>query len=132
MALPNTRSIATVQYTYTDEWGWRIIVCFRAPTGEPVVQMTNIAPWGEEVRAVRMTCHRDEATASWYFTHRAGSTNTIDSHRPQNLDARYSGSTCYAVAETHVHAYQMINPLNTKLTAIRKLSYQPHRAERRC
>ena len=28
------------------------------PTGELVLQMTNVAPWGEEVRAVRMTCAR--------------------------------------------------------------------------
>lgn len=38
-------------------WGWRIALALR-PTGELLLQMTNIAPWGEEVRAVRMTCTR--------------------------------------------------------------------------
>jgi hypothetical protein len=37
----------------------------------------------------------------------------------------YIRSGFYADAETHVQAYQMISPLNTKLTAMRKLSYQP-------
>ena len=37
------------------DWGWRIALSLRAPTGELVLQMTNIAPWGEEARAVRMT-----------------------------------------------------------------------------
>lgn len=40
------------------DWGWRIGLSLRAPTGELVLQMTNIAPWGEEARAVRMTCQR--------------------------------------------------------------------------
>jgi hypothetical protein len=44
------------------DWGWRIMVAQRpsegdAP-GELIVQMINIAPWGEEGRAVRMTCNR--------------------------------------------------------------------------
>jgi hypothetical protein len=38
------------------DWGWLIGLSLRAPTGELVLQMTNIAPWGEEARAVRMTC----------------------------------------------------------------------------
>jgi hypothetical protein len=38
------------------DWGWRIGLSLRAPTGELVLRMTNIAPWGEEARAVRMTC----------------------------------------------------------------------------
>ena len=38
------------------DWGWRIGLSLRAPSGELVFQMTNIAPWGEEVRAVRMVC----------------------------------------------------------------------------
>jgi len=37
------------------DWGWRIALTCREPTGELVLQMTNIAPWGEEARAVRMT-----------------------------------------------------------------------------
>ena len=43
-------------------WGWRIIVCLRpAMDGAPdalVLQMTNVAPWGEEGRAVRMVATR--------------------------------------------------------------------------
>lgn len=38
-------------------WGWRIILAHR-PTGELVLQMTNVTPWGEEGRAVRMICKR--------------------------------------------------------------------------
>jgi hypothetical protein len=30
----------------------------RPPAGELVLQMTNITPWGEEARAVRMTFTR--------------------------------------------------------------------------
>lgn len=40
------------------DWGWRISLSLRAPTNELVLQMTNIAPWGEEARAVRMTLGR--------------------------------------------------------------------------
>ncbi len=56
--LVSTPSLATVHYNYMETWGWRINVCHREPTGEAVVQMTNIAPWGEEARAVRMTFTR--------------------------------------------------------------------------
>jgi len=41
------------------DWGWRIGLSLRDPTGELVLQMTNVAPWGEEARAVRMTCARE-------------------------------------------------------------------------
>jgi len=34
-------------------WGWRVAVAHR-PSGELVLQMTNIKPWGEDGRAVRM------------------------------------------------------------------------------
>ena len=49
-----------VQGAYGPEadWGWRIGLSLRPRTGELVLQMTNIASWGEEVRAVRMTCQR--------------------------------------------------------------------------
>lgn len=57
-AVPGTWSLATVRYTYMENWGWRINLCHREPTGELVMQMTNIAPWGEEARAVRMVCKR--------------------------------------------------------------------------
>ena len=41
------------------EWkGWRINPCHQEPSDEWVLQMTNIAPWGEEARAVRMVCKR--------------------------------------------------------------------------
>ena len=42
------------RYGPDSDWGWRIGLSFRTPTGELVLQMTNIAPWGEEARAVRM------------------------------------------------------------------------------
>ncbi len=45
-------------YGPESDWGWRIGLCVRTPTGELVLQMTNIAPWGEEARAVRMVCAR--------------------------------------------------------------------------
>ena len=45
-------------YAGGDEtWGWRITLSQR-PGGELVLQMTNVAPWGEEGRAVRMVCAR--------------------------------------------------------------------------
>lgn len=40
------------------DWRWRIGLSLRAPSGELVLQMTNIAPWGEEGRAVRMVGQR--------------------------------------------------------------------------
>ncbi len=43
-------------YGPDQDWGWRIGLFHRAPTDELVLQMTNIAPWGEEARAVRMVC----------------------------------------------------------------------------
>jgi len=45
-------------YGPESDWGWRIGLVLRAPTDELVLQMTNIAPWGEEVRAVRMVGKR--------------------------------------------------------------------------
>jgi hypothetical protein len=43
-------------------WGWRLIVSLRPPYGGApeslVLQMTNIPPWGEEARAVRMVSVR--------------------------------------------------------------------------
>ena len=42
------------------DWGWRLRVCLRTMGPERLVlQMTNVTPWGEEARAVRMTCERD-------------------------------------------------------------------------
>ncbi|MEM9695102.1 MAG: hypothetical protein AAGA56_21345 [Myxococcota bacterium] len=56
--LHNAWGLLQAHYVYMKEWGWRIGVFFRAPTGELVIQMTNIAPWGEEARAVRMVAER--------------------------------------------------------------------------
>lgn len=58
--VPGAWALVTVLGRYGSdlEWGWRIGVSLRAPTDELVLQMTNIAPWGEEARAVRMTCRR--------------------------------------------------------------------------
>jgi hypothetical protein len=39
------------------DWGWRITLSHR-PSGELVLQMTNLTPWGEEGRAVRMVGKR--------------------------------------------------------------------------
>lgn len=52
--------IFQVEGTYgpDSDWGWRIALVHRTPTGQLVLQMTNVAPWGEEARAVRMTCAR--------------------------------------------------------------------------
>jgi hypothetical protein len=39
-------------------WGWQTTLSLR-PTGELILQMTNVTPWGEHGRAVRMVCQRD-------------------------------------------------------------------------
>lgn len=46
------------EYGPESDWRWRIGLSLRTPTDELVLQMTNIAPWGEEARAVRMICGR--------------------------------------------------------------------------
>ncbi len=58
--LVGNRGLFLVEGTYGDnnEWGWLIGLSHRTPTGELILQMTNIAPWGEEGRAVRFTCQR--------------------------------------------------------------------------
>jgi hypothetical protein len=60
--VPGGRGLFTLLGAYgpDDAWGWRIALSRRDPTGELVLQMTNIAPWGEEARAVRMVCTPDE------------------------------------------------------------------------
>jgi hypothetical protein len=47
------------EYGAESDWRWRIAHCQRTPTNELVLQMTNVAPWGEEARAVRMVWSRD-------------------------------------------------------------------------
>ncbi len=55
--VPNAWGLFTVEYSYdmpsSPSWGWRSKLSKR-PNGDLVLQMTNIAPWGEEGRAVRM------------------------------------------------------------------------------
>ena len=58
-AVPGSRALLGVQGVYSRDWGWRIGLCYRTPMDQLVLQMTNIAPWGEEARAVRMTCKRE-------------------------------------------------------------------------
>ncbi len=49
-------SLIAAEYSYPagagPDWHWRIKIAER-PDGTLVLQMTNIAPWGEEARAVR-------------------------------------------------------------------------------
>jgi hypothetical protein len=57
---PGTRGLLEVLGSYSaggEDWGWRIAVALR-PSGELVLQMANVTPWGEEVRAVRMVLRR--------------------------------------------------------------------------
>lgn len=57
MRVRDAWGLLAVSYTYgapgSPDWGWRTTLAQR-PTGELVLQMTNVAPWGEEARAVRM------------------------------------------------------------------------------
>lgn len=59
--LADAWGLLALHYTYSikggPKWGWRIGLGER-PTGELVMQMTNITPWGEEKRAVRMVFTR--------------------------------------------------------------------------
>jgi hypothetical protein len=54
-------ALLAVRYSFPvpggPDWGWRIGLSQR-PTGELVLQMTVIKPWGEEGRAVRMVLTR--------------------------------------------------------------------------
>lgn len=58
--LPSEWGLVQVEGRYGDqlEWGWRIGLFHRAATDQLVLLMTNIAPWGEEARAVRMIVGR--------------------------------------------------------------------------
>lgn len=55
--LANSWALLDLTSTYSagggPDWGWRTTLS-RRPTGEIVMQMTNITPWGEHGRAVRM------------------------------------------------------------------------------
>ena len=54
-------AIFAVEYAYPagdgPDWHWRMRLSQR-PDGLLVLQMTNVAPWGEEARAVRMVFER--------------------------------------------------------------------------
>ena len=56
-AVPDSWGLLDLRYSYPvpggPDWGWRILLS-RRPRGELVLQMTNVTPWGEEGRAVRM------------------------------------------------------------------------------
>jgi hypothetical protein len=60
-SVPGHGSIVAAEYSYEagtgPDWHWRIKIAER-PDGALVLQMTNIAPWGEETRAVRTVVHR--------------------------------------------------------------------------
>lgn len=58
--LPSAWGLVQVEGRYGEqlEWGWRIGLFYREPTQQLVLLMTNIAPWGEEIRAVRMILDR--------------------------------------------------------------------------
>lgn len=60
--VPDAWGLFTVQNTYevpsSPVWGWRSKLSER-PGDTLVLQMTNITPWGEEGRAVRMIFSRD-------------------------------------------------------------------------
>ena len=53
----DTWGLFTIEHSYevpaSPNWGWRSILSKRSD-GDLVLQMTNIAAWGEEGRAVRM------------------------------------------------------------------------------
>ena len=61
---PETWSIFNVSHTYeipdNPNWGWHSKLSER-PNGSLVLQMTNITPWGEDGRAVRMVFSRIKA-----------------------------------------------------------------------
>ena len=62
--VPDAWGIFTLSHAYevpgNPNWGWRSKLSKR-PDGCLVLQMTNIAPWGEEVRAVKMVFTSKEA-----------------------------------------------------------------------
>ena len=60
-AVTSHGSLLAGEYAYPagsgPDWHWRIKLALR-PNDTLVLQMTNIAPWGEEARAVRMIFQR--------------------------------------------------------------------------
>ena len=59
--LPEVPGLLALHHAYPasggPDWHWRTTLSER-PSGELVLQMTNVAPWGEEQRAVRMVFTR--------------------------------------------------------------------------
>jgi len=62
--VPDVLGIFTVHHSYNvpdnPNWGWKSKLSER-PDGSLVLQMTNITPWGEDGRAVRMVFTREKA-----------------------------------------------------------------------
>ncbi|MEH6452866.1 MAG: hypothetical protein V7782_07470 [Psychromonas sp.] len=62
--VPDTLGLFTVKNSYdvpsSPSWGWQSKLSER-PDGKLVLQMTNITPWGEDGRAVRMVFTRNDA-----------------------------------------------------------------------
>ena len=60
----NAWGIFTLSYEYevpdNPNWGWCSKLSER-PDGSLILQMTNITPWGEEGRAVRMVFNREQS-----------------------------------------------------------------------
>lgn len=60
--IPDAWGLLAVRCTYAagdgPPWGWEITVSLRPGGDELVVQMTNVSPWGEHGRAVRMIARR--------------------------------------------------------------------------
>jgi len=58
----NSRALLAVIGSYPappgPDWGWRTLLSQR-PSGELVLQMINVTPWGEEHRAVLIVASRD-------------------------------------------------------------------------
>ncbi len=61
--VPSLPGLLAVAGTYAagdgPPWRWRTTLSVR-PSGELVLQMTNVTPWGEDGRAVRMIATRDD------------------------------------------------------------------------
>ncbi|MCB1754450.1 MAG: hypothetical protein KDJ38_02945 [Gammaproteobacteria bacterium] len=65
--VPGTWGIFSVTHAYevpdNPNWGWQSKLSER-PDGSLVLQMTNITPWGEDGRAVRMVFTRNKVQQS--------------------------------------------------------------------
>lgn len=62
-AVPSFGALFAGAYAYpagdgSPDWSWRIVLS-RRPSGELVLQMTNLPPWGEQDRAVELVLTRE-------------------------------------------------------------------------